>query len=151
MITSMAAVGRARGWPLRRSSTLALVLALLATAGAAWAAFSLVHDQEHRLLKERASEIELVLTSAIDAIPAGLSAQGGILRATGGAVPAYERAAQEVVDAGPGEFTFAWLRPTTDGTGFTVVGAAGNGLHRGEVITDARAGAMTRAMHTDKM
>src|SRR4051812_46515902 len=73
-----------RRLPLRTVSLVALLVTLVATAAAVWGARAVVDDQENRLLDERASEVSLVLTSAIDAIPASLSAQGGILKATGG-------------------------------------------------------------------
>src|SRR3954467_13433166 len=73
-----------RRLPLRTVSLVALLITLAATAAAVWGARTVVDDQEDRLLDERANEVSLVLTSAIDAIPASLSAQGGILKATGG-------------------------------------------------------------------
>jgi hypothetical protein len=147
MIMAPVEVSR-RAWPLRAASLVALLVALLATSAAAWAAHAVVHDQEQRLLKERASELNLVLTSAIAAIPAGLSAQGGILKATNGSRAAYEREAQNSVTTGPGKLTFAWLRPAAGGSGFVVLAVAGDGMQRGELVTDARAQTFAQALHS---
>lgn len=138
--------GDRRPLGLRTASALALVLALLVTAVLAWATRVVVHDQEHRLLKERASEVGLVLTSAIGSIPAELSAQGGILQATHGGRGAYEQSAAASVAAGPGKLSFAWLRPQPAGSGFVVIAAAGADLHRGEVVTGTRARVFHLAM-----
>ena len=140
-----------RRWPLRTASIIAVLITLLATAAAVWAARTVVNDQEKRLLDERASEVSLVLTSAIDAIPAGLSSQGVVLTVTGGSRAAYHQAAQAAVDAGPGDLTFAWLRPARDGHGYEVLEAAGSGLHRGDVIDDARTSTFDAAMQQSKM
>jgi hypothetical protein len=115
-----------------------MVIALILTGAAVWATRGIVHDQEHRLLKERTSEVNLVLTSAIGAIPATLDAQGATLRATGSSRLAYTKAAKATVAAGPGRLTFAWLRPNRRGAGYVVLAAAGTGLHVGQVVADAR-------------
>lgn len=140
-----------RRWPLRTASTIAVLITLLATAAAVWGAHTVVSDQEKRLLNERASEVSLVLTSAIDSIPAGLSSQGVVLTVTGGSRAAYHQAAQAAVEAGPGELTFAWLRPALDGHGYEVLDAAGTGLHRGEVVNDARTQTFDAAMKQTEM
>lgn len=147
-----AAGGSGRRWPLRPASTFALLVAVIGALAAAWSASALVQDQESRLLNERASEVELVLRSSIDQIPLSLSAQGGILRATGESVTAYEQAAQEAVTQGkPSDLTFAWLRPVPGHDAYRVLAAAGSGLHRDEVISDVRVATFDDAMHTDKM
>src|SRR3954469_7047684 len=143
--------GRGRRWPLRTASAVALLVALLATAALTWGAHSIVDDQEQRLLKERAAELNLLLTSSIDAIPMGLSAQGGILKATSGSRAAYEAAASEAVAAGPGELTFAWLQPAKSGNGWVVRASSGDGLANGDVITDARSATFNRALDTSEM
>src|SRR3954469_24676481 len=143
--------GRGRRWPLRTASAVALLVALLATAALTWGAHSIVDDQEQRLLKERAAELNLLLTSSIDAIPMGLSAQGGILKATSGSRAAYEAAASEAVAAGPGELTFAWLQPAKSGDGWVVRASSGDGLANGDVITDARSATFNRALDTSEM
>jgi hypothetical protein len=134
--------------PLRTVSAIALLLALLATIGGFWAARVIVHDQEHRLLEERAAEVSLLLTSAVSGIPATLDAQGGILSATNGSKAAYDRAAAASVLAGPGDLTFAWLKPQAVGAGYVVLAARGTGLHAGEVVTDSRARTFALAAHS---
>ncbi len=139
---------------LRSVSVLALVVALLGTAVAVWFATLVVDDQQDRLLTERTDEVALVFTSAIAAIPAQLSAQGGILRATNGSRPAYERAATADLAASPNPQTgqtFAWLRRSPDGT-YQVLAAAGPQLTVGDVVTDpATRRTLDRAMRTRTM
>ncbi len=136
--------GGGRAFALRTVSAVALVLALAVTAVASWATRVVVHDQEHRLLKERAGEVGLLLTSAIGAIPSELAAQGGILQATHGSRVAYEQSAAATVAAGPGHLSFAWLRQQPSGSGFVVIAAAGANLHRGQVLTGTRAATARR-------
>jgi hypothetical protein len=140
--------GSERRFGMRTASAIALLIALLVTAVASWLTAVAVHDQEHRLLKERAAEVSLVLTSAINVVPESLAAQGGILRATDRSKSAYERSALASVAAGPGKLSFAWLRPEPSGSGYVVLGAAGDSLRTGEVVTDARVATFDRAMHS---
>jgi serine phosphatase RsbU (regulator of sigma subunit) len=152
MIATMTGPAKSgRRAPLRTVSGVAMLVALVATVAAAWSILIVVHDQEARMLKERTGELSLVFTSQISAIPASLSAQGGILRATGESRSAYEGAAASAVAAGPGQLTFAWLRPARSGSGYVVLAAAGDGLTVGDVITDSRARTFDRAMHTEQM
>ncbi|MBV9293195.1 MAG: serine/threonine-protein phosphatase, partial [Frankiales bacterium] len=142
--------GRPR--PLRLASAVALLIALIATAAATWGAYSVVHDQERRLLKERGSELNLVLTSTISTISSGLASQGEVLRASHFSKPSYLAAAGAAAAApSPTPLTFAWLRPAPSGTGFVVLAATGDGLSTGQVITDARATTMAAALHTPEM
>jgi hypothetical protein len=132
--------------PLRVTSLIVLTVALLATAAAGWGTYTVVHDQEHRLLKERAGELVLLLSNSLQGIQSTISAQGGILNATGNSVSAYEQSARAAVTADPGKPTFAWLRRNADGSGYVVLGAAGDALHRGEVVNDERARSFDQAM-----
>src|SRR3954452_13581105 len=145
------AVGRPRSRP-RPATAVALVVALVASALAAWAVHAAVTDQEHRLLKERASELNLVLTSAIAPITAGLAAQGAVLTATDGSAAAYEKSAADAVtqnaQTSRNPVSFAWIKPRGGGDTWVVAGAAGQNLHRGDVITGARAQTFQRTLHT---
>lgn len=143
MIMSGAAVRRR---PLRAVSLLALFVVLAVTAGATWAVYLAVRDQEHRLLKERTAELALVFNSAIAAISPTLTEQGTVLRVTHGSMAAYQQTADAASKATPGNPSFAWLRPDPSGAGFVALGAAGSGLHVGEVITDQRAATLRTAM-----
>ena len=148
----MAAEGRdGRRLPLRLATLLAVLVALLLTAGAVWATYFGVHDQSERLLKERTAEINLVLTQAIDAIPTSMQELGAVLVATNGQTAAFRTAAQQQVEASPTPVQIAWLRPEPSG-GFKVVEAVGDGeLRNGEVFTGQRAAAMHRSMGTTFM
>src|SRR3954469_13540904 len=153
MIRSMATSdGHARRrLPLRTASLIALLITLAATAAAVWGAHAVVSNQEDRVLEERASEVALVLTSSIDAIPQSLKAQGSILNVTGGTRSGYVAAAQAAVKDGPGDLTFAWLRPSRHGSGYEVLAAAGSGLRQGDVVDDVRAETFDAAMEQAEM
>src|SRR3954470_328720 len=138
-----------RWWPLRATSSVVLLVALLATGAAGWAIHAVVHDQEERLLKERSNELNLLLTNSLQSIQSTLSAQGGILKATNGSASAFEQAAAPIVTADPAEPTLAWLRPTTGG--YVVAAAAGGGLRRGEGLTAERAQAFDAAMQSPNL
>jgi Stage II sporulation protein E (SpoIIE) len=138
--------GGERRLPFRMSSAVVLLLLVIVTLGGSWETRTIVHDQEHRLLRERTAEVGLLLSSALTAVPATLQTQGQILRDTHNSVPAYQRAAAATVAAGPGHLTFAWLRAQPGGRSYVVVASAGAGLHTGEVVTDARVGAFATAV-----
>jgi hypothetical protein len=139
----------------RTGTAVALVVALLASVAAIWGVHSVVRDQEHRLLQERGTELNLVLSSAIDPIAANLTAQGDLLMAAHGSRTAYESSATAAVaenaktSANP--VSFAWVRPAPAGNGWVVVAAAGQSLHRGQVITDGRVQTFQRAATTPLM
>ncbi|MDQ1748478.1 MAG: hypothetical protein QOD07_2741 [Frankiaceae bacterium] len=144
---------RLAGWrrALRPVSVLALLVMLAITAGATWLVHVAVRDQEQRLLKERASEIGLLLDQAIAAIPAGLDEQGAALRYSGRSTTAYVQVAQRAAAANQGKVTFAWLRPTPDHHGYRVLAAVGDGLHEGQLVTDMRSATFDRALTTDQI
>jgi serine phosphatase RsbU (regulator of sigma subunit) len=133
---------------LRPASILALLLMLAITGGASWLVRTAVDDQEHRLLKERAAEVGLVLNQAISAIPAGLAEQGAALRYSSGSTAAYRQVAQRAAATTPGanKPTFAWLRPAPGHQGYVVLAAVGDGLHEGQLVTDARTATFEQAM-----
>jgi hypothetical protein len=134
---------------LRPASVFALLIMLLITGGAAWLVHAALRDQERRLLKERSSEIGLVLTQAINAIPAGLAEQGAALRYSSRPTEAYRQVADRAVKAGPGKLTFAWLRRTPDGRGYVVLAAAGDGLQVGQIVSDSRTATFDRTRTTN--
>jgi hypothetical protein len=133
---------------LRPASILALLVMLALTGAVSWLVRAAVHDQEHRLLKERAGEIALLLNQAISAIPAGLDEQGAALRYSSGSTLAYRQVAQRAATTTPGKVTFAWLRPAPDHRGYVVLAAVGDTLHEGQLITDSRTATFDRAMTT---
>ena len=136
-------MGRSR---IRLATALTLLTALALTAGAVWATYVGVHNQNRRLLKERTGELNLVFIQAIDAIPAALQQLGAVLDATHGDVQAFQTGAQQQVDASPTPITFAWLRPASSG-GFRVIAEVGDGdLQVGQVISDQRAQTLRTAL-----
>jgi hypothetical protein len=122
------------------------MLLVLVTLLGSWETRTIVHDQEHRLLRERTAEVGLLLSSAVSAIPATLDVQGQILRDTHGSKAAYTRSASASVAAGPGHLTFAWLQAQSQGRSYVVLASAGAGLRPGEVVADARVGAFAKAI-----
>jgi hypothetical protein len=144
--------GGTRRLPIRLATTLTLLVTLVLTAAAFWATDIGVHNQGDRLLKERAGEINLVLTQAIDVIPTGLQQLGAALDATHGDVQAFDTAAQQQAEAaGPTQVTFAWLRPDPAG-GFRVMAQAGDtGLTVGQVIRDERTRTLQAALTTTQV
>src|SRR5207248_2939931 len=91
--------------------------------------------------------------SAVNAIPATLGEQGGILKATHGSRTAYEQAATEAGKANTGTtpLTFAWLRRAPTGSGYQVVDAVGPDLTAGQVITDDRVQTIDLALRSPQM
>ena len=139
---------RSRWFPLRVMSILTMLVALGLTAVAVTATYAGVQDQSKRLLKERTSEVNLVLTEAIQAIPTSLQQLGAVLEATKGDTSAFATAAQQQANASPTPITLAWLRPMSSG-GFKVLAETGEGsLTVGEVVTGPRAQTLQAAMHT---
>ena len=136
---------------MRPVSVIVVVALLVVAVGAAWAAHVAVRDQERRLLKERTSEVGLVLSEAIGAIPASLTTLGDVLQATDSSLQAFQRAAAaEVAAAAAGQGAYALLRPFAGG-GFVVVAEAGRGLAVGEVVSDVRAGTLAAALRSQGM
>jgi len=141
----MAVGGRGR-LPLRLATFLTVLAALVLTTAAVWATQLGVKDQSRRLLKERTSEISLVFTQAIDAIPTSLQQLGAVLGATHGDAGAFASAAQQQAAASPTPLTFAWLRPQGS-VGFRVIASAGTGdLAVNQVVTDERVASLRTAL-----
>jgi serine phosphatase RsbU (regulator of sigma subunit) len=126
-----------------RASAIVLLIALGATAATTWGTYTVVRDQEDRLLNGRVSELNLLLTNSISAYPSTLSGQGGILKATKGSIAAFEQAAQTAATDDPAMPTYAWLGQSGDTSQFVVLAAVGAILHTGDVVSGelARAGA----------
>jgi hypothetical protein len=134
---------------IRVVSAVVLGLLLVIAGLAAFGTHNVVRDQERRLLKERASEVSLVFTSSINALPQTLASLGGILQATHGSTAAFDETATQQVAAGPGTFSVAWLRPKSGG--YVVTAAAGPALKAGDVISDSRVKALDAAASSPAM
>jgi hypothetical protein len=109
-----------------------------------------IADEKHRLLRERAAEVGLVLSTAVDEIPAAFQAQAAVLRATDGSGAAYRQAAALAV-AGSSTSTYAWLRPLPGGQSYQVLAAAGSGLRAAEVVSGPRVATLAAALRTGKL
>ncbi len=129
-------------------SLLVLVVLLGVTAVATWGTRTAVHNQEGKLLNERANEVGLVLNTATSSLGDELDTLGGLLRTTGNSQAAFDHATASVV-GGKSKTAVALLTKTTGG--YRVVMANGVGLLPGQLIADQRAVAMDRAMTSGEM
>ena len=124
---------------VRGLSVVVLVVLLIAAVGAAWATRSVVHDQEHRLLRERASEVNVILQTATSAVQTQLANAGTAARLTNGSQDAFAQATKSDVATTPGLLTEALLAASPDNPdGFVVEAAVGPANKVGDVITDER-------------
>jgi signal transduction histidine kinase len=138
---------RGRGG-LRALSVATLVILLAVTGLGAWATRSVVHDQEHRLVKERTSEVALILTTAIGSLQSNLIAAGTAGRLAGDSSDAFAQAAAPQL-ANPGTRALALLSPAPGG--FKVDLAAGTALHAGDLVSGPRATTMQQALTSGKL
>jgi serine phosphatase RsbU (regulator of sigma subunit) len=125
----------------------ALAVLLLLSVGVALVTRAVVSDQDSRLLKERATEVSLVLGTAISADEATMAGLGRVARDGGTALFAKEAA--DDAAAGPGDLTFALLRP--EGGAFIVVATGGHALSPGQRVAGAAASAMRAALRAPAM
>lgn len=133
------------GVPLRGLSLIALVVLLAATVGATFATRALLRDQEKRLLKERAGEVGLILTQAINALQTPLSALGAVATLSNSSPTAFAEVAEPQIKASPGTRALLVARPTKDGA-YAVQVAAGQGFSTGSTITGIRARTFDQAL-----
>ncbi len=146
---------------LHRVPASTLVVLLLVSVGVVLATRALVSNQDSRLLKERATEVSLVLGTAISADEATLAGLGHVARDGGAGL--FTKEAADAVTSGPGDVAFALLRPAplgpaplgpARGTGssvprpaaFVVVAEAGDELSVGQRISGPAASAMRSAL-----
>ena len=128
-----------------------LVLLVLLSLGVILATRAIVRDQDSRLLKERATEVSLVLGTSISADEETLAGLGRIARDGGAGL--FTKEAAGAVASGPGDIEFALLRPAP-GTGtpaphqgaFVVVAEAGDAFSVGQRVSGAAAVAMRAAL-----
>ena len=132
---------------LRGLSLVVLVVLLLAAGGAAWGTRRVVHDQEHRLLSERTSEVGLILQTAISAVQAQLANAGTASRLANGSQQAFIDATKVDVATTPNLLTEALLAPAPDNRdGFVILAAVGPSNKVGDVFTGERADAIRKAI-----
>src|SRR5438270_4163313 len=127
----------------RRMRGLSLAfLAVLVTASvlSAWTVRRVVRHQEESLLKERASEVSLVLGSSISTVQSRLALLATVARMSSGSPQSFADAA---TTGDRGLIGSALLRDTPDG--FVVELAAGPAFTVGQTMTGPRADAMRRA------
>lgn len=129
---------------LRLLSLVVLALLVAGSIGAAAVTRRLVHDQEHRLLKERTGEVALVLSSATSSLQASLAAMGTAIDLTNASPAAFDRVAAPQLQAQSTVRAVALVRA---GPGGDVVAlSAGKALPAGQVVVGPRAQAVNRAL-----
>jgi hypothetical protein len=133
------------------ATIVALIITLGVGAFGAWGTHSVVRDQQRRLLKERASEVGLLFTSATSGITSSLTATRGVLRATDGSTSAFKRAVAQQVAAGSkmNRTTLALLAPA-DG-GYKVITEVGPLLQTGQLLTGDRAATFDKTRKTPQL
>ncbi len=107
-----------------------LVTLLLLSVGVALLTRAVESDQDTRLLAQRANEVSVVRGTSISSLDSTLTGLGHVAR-DGGTTLFIKEAADDVA-AGPGNLTFALLRPS-DGS-YVVTVEAGHGLAVGEMV-----------------
>ena len=138
---------RSRG-RLSLATIVAVVITLGVTAAGTWGTYSVVRDQERRLLTGRASEVGLLFTSAISGVTSSLTATRGVLRATDGSASAFARAVDEQVSTEKAsKTTLALLAPVAGGD-YRVVNASGPLLSAGQLISGDRAATFDKTRST---
>ena len=124
-----------------------LAVLLLLTVGVVLATRAVVANQDSRLLEERATEVSLVLGMAISADEATLAGLGRAAR--DGGTTLFTKEAAEAAAAGPGDLTYALLRPERGA--LVVVAVGGHLLSPGQRVAGAAAGAIRAALRAASM
>jgi PAS domain S-box-containing protein len=136
---------------LRGRSWLLPLLVFVVLAAGAVAAFavsrSVVDDQEHRLLAERAAEVGALTTNSVDTIGSSLRVLGPIgASSDAAAAKLFAQSARPLLEA-----TTMTVGVASNGVGgFTVVAAVGDGRGAGEKLTGVRAALAARAIELDQ-
>jgi signal transduction histidine kinase len=138
---------RARRPLVGRLLPLAVPLVVLAAAIVAFfVAHTTVSDQEHRILRERTSEVELVLRNAVSTIPASLRALGVAARLGNDPARTFLAEARATPPAGGRAQSVALVR-VRDGRA-VVAAAAGDAPRAGTTLRATRADAVRRALRS---
>ena len=120
---------------------LVLVLLLVVTAAATVLTGVVVRNQEHKLLAERANEVNLVLGTSISTISTDLQVLAREVGRGGSSQFVEEAEAQLSKSSSP--IALGLLRPA--GEAFVVVASTGPGLRSGQELSGATAQTMKRA------
>jgi serine phosphatase RsbU (regulator of sigma subunit) len=125
-----------------QAAAIALLVLLLATGLMTWLTAHVVHDQERKLLSERATEINLVLEENVNSIATQLGSLGHL----SGEHPSLfdTEAAADLGNARTQ--AIALLHPGPGPGTWTVVTSAGTGLRPGQVLDGVAARTATEAL-----
>ena len=139
---SLQGIGR-----LRLLSLLVLVVLLAGSLGIFAVSRHVVDDQEQRLLAERTAEVQALLVNSFGSIEASLRVLGPIGASSDPAAESlFSRSAGRLVEGTTKTVGVA----ATDGDGFSVVAAMGDGPAVGEVLAGERAALAVRALALDE-
>jgi serine phosphatase RsbU (regulator of sigma subunit) len=133
--------------PFHAVPLVVLLLLLGVTAAATIATNVVVANQERRLLGERATEVNLVLTTSISTVETNLSVLAREV-GRGGSSPFVQEAGAQLINS-RNPSGIGLLRPS--GQSFVVVAAAGRDLQAGQQLSGAPADAMRAAQGTSGM
>src|ERR1041385_1486263 len=125
------ASGSERPRRLRILSVATLVALLAITVTSSWFTRRLVRDQESRLLRERASEVSLILSTAIGTFQGSLSSLASAPVASPTPGTSFSEIAARQLQQDKSARALAVVRPTPNG--FVVDRAAGSALAAGEI------------------
>jgi signal transduction histidine kinase len=127
-------------WPAAVAAGLLAVSSIVS----AFVAHSVVHEEEHRLLEERAAEAGLYTSSAFGSLTSelGTLATGSLL--TNPPQAGFAKVAVQQRLVGSGESAALVGR---SGSGYAVLASVGPALQLGAPVTGARAAAVAQALH----
>jgi serine phosphatase RsbU (regulator of sigma subunit) len=127
-----------------------LIVMLVGSALAALGTHAVVRDQEQRLLRERAAEVNLVFTAIIAGVENSFNAELAVLRAAGTSPATFASSVAAAGNPATSTASVALVHERPDHR-FEVVRAAGSFLHTGQILDGARATALAQALADQKL
>jgi signal transduction histidine kinase/ActR/RegA family two-component response regulator len=139
---------RTRRWVVRQIPLLIVVILVCSTVATAFVVRSVVDDQEHRLLQERAGEVGAVLSVSMNQSATMLPLLGALTQPAVAGPAQFEAVANGIVSRQKrGTIGAAESRAGN----LVVVAAAGDGPTRGQVLDGPRAALARRALGASGM
>jgi serine phosphatase RsbU (regulator of sigma subunit) len=124
-------------------SAASLILLLVVTGVVSWTVRGAVHHQEQRLLRERATEVSLVLKEAVQSLSSQLETIGRVMQVTDSSPVAFRRASAALVNSSKGRETLVLLRQTAKGYRVQLVN--GSSYHVGQTLAGSVSATLDRA------
>ena len=132
--------------PIRGLSLVVFAVLLAGSLTASAFARGVMHDQEHRMLRQRAGEAAALLTNLVTQSQASTKSLVAVVLATNGDPKTFREAAGRDPALSNGG---AAALVAADGSGVRVLAAQGKGLAPGQELSDEAAAAVGRASATD--